>query len=117
MHDDETNNSPRLQAIKHKILRVGFICSGTLLERTKVCGKPNCACASDPKARHGPYFEWNRREDGALRHRAVSPDEARRIQRAQESYQLILRLLTDWEDESARTILGADRVSRRRSRR
>lgn len=25
---------------------------GSIVERRRTCGKPNCACASDPKARH-----------------------------------------------------------------
>ncbi len=29
---------------------------GSLSERTIKCSKPACACAKDPKARHGPYY-------------------------------------------------------------
>ena len=36
-----------------------YLSSGTLLKRMKVCGNPRCHCASDPAARHGPYFEWS----------------------------------------------------------
>jgi hypothetical protein len=34
-----------------------YLSSGTLIQRTKVCGNPNCHCARDPAARHGPYSE------------------------------------------------------------
>jgi hypothetical protein len=112
-----TTNARRIRAVKRLLQRVDLICSGTLLERTKVCGKSYCICASDPKARHGPYYEWNRWEDGALRHRAASPEEARQIRRAQQSYQRVLKLLAAWEDESARIILGTKRGSRRPSTR
>ena len=101
----------RITRIRRQIARLDVICSGTLLERTKVCGKPNCRCATDPEARHGPYFEWNRREEGTLRHRAISPQEAVRIRRAMENYQRLLALLEQWERESTRSILGAKRLS------
>ena len=35
-----------------------YLCSGTLLRRMKMCGKPGCRCSEDPDARHGPYYEW-----------------------------------------------------------
>lgn len=117
MRNNEKADAARLETIRRQIQGLDLICSGTLLGRTKACGKPNCACASDPAARHGPYYEWNRWENGALRHRTVSPEEARAIRRAQRNYQQILKLLTDREDETACTVLGPKRASRRRTRR
>jgi hypothetical protein len=109
--------TPRIEAIRRRIVRVDWICAGTLLERTKVCGKPTCRCASDPTARHGPYYEWNRLRPEGLRHRVVSAEDARQIRRAQESYQLILGCLEQWEEESARVLLGPPRAPRRSGRR
>jgi hypothetical protein len=43
-----------------------YLSSGTLLKRMKVCGNPRCYCASDPAARHGPYFEWSYLKAGKL---------------------------------------------------
>jgi hypothetical protein len=104
----------RIAAIKERISRLALICTGTLLERTKVCGKANCRCAADPAQRHGPYFEWNRLEQGVLRHRAVSADQAKRIRSAQDNYQRLLDLLAQWELESLRAILGSDRLKPRK---
>lgn len=104
----------RIARIRNRIGRIELICSGTLLERTKVCGKPNCRCASDPSAEHGPYYEWRRREQGHLRHRIVTADEARRIRSAQDDYQRLLSLLESWEEESLVTILGRDRLTHRK---
>lgn len=106
--------NPRTFALKQGLTRVDLICSGTLLERTKLCGKAGCRCTQDPHQRHGPYFEWNRLENGKLRHRVVSPAEARTIRRAQHNYQRVLRLLAQWEDESLMTILGPDRLRHRK---
>jgi hypothetical protein len=104
--------SPRIEAIKRRIARVDWICAGTLLERTKVCGKPNCRCAVDPAARHGPYYEWNRLRPEGLLHRVVSAAHARQIHQAQQNYQILLGYLEQWEEESVRSILGSERALR-----
>jgi hypothetical protein len=108
--------SSRIAEIQRQIARVDLICSGTLLKRTKVCGKPNCRCAKDPDAQHGPYYEWKRREQNRLRHRIVSADEARSIRKAQDDYQRILELLAEWEDLSLGVILGPERLTHRKRR-
>src|ERR1017187_10855813 len=35
---------------------------GSLSERTIKCSKPGCACAKDPKTRHGPYHSLRSEE-------------------------------------------------------
>jgi hypothetical protein len=84
-----------------------LVCSGTLLERLKTCGKPNCRCAKDPEARHGPYHEWSRREDGRLAHSSVSPEQAKQLRQAISNYRKIQDLLKRWERETAAIILNA----------
>ena len=70
--------SSRIARIQRQVARMDLICSGTLLKRTKVCGKPNCRCARDPDAEHGPYYEWKRRENNRLRQEiAILIEEAR----------------------------------------
>ena len=107
----------RIRQIRRRIGQIELICSGTLLERTKVCGKPNCRCAQDPAAQHGPYYEWKRREQNQLRHRIVTAEEAREIRRAQDAYQALLGMLATWEDESLAIILGRDRLTHRKHER
>ena len=80
-------------------------CSGTLFTRTKVCGKPNCSCAQDVKARHGPYFIWVHREAGRLIHRIISPEQAQSARRAIANFRQIRRLLARWDRESAKDIV------------
>lgn len=111
------STAKRIASIKERLERIELISTGTLMKRTKTCGKPNCRCAADPAQRHGPYFEWNRLEQGKLRHRVVSAAEATQIRTAQENYQRILALLARWEDESLRDILGAKRLKNRKQRR
>ncbi len=106
----------RIREIQRRIARIDLICSGCLIVRTKICGKPNCRCAHDPAAAHGPYYEWKRREHNRLRHRIVSAEQARRIRRALDSYQRVLELLAEWEDLSLGVILTPERLTQRKQR-
>ena len=92
--------------LRRAISAMDFVASGTLQIRTKVCGKPNCRCATDPEARHGPYYEWSRYKNGRLVHRTVSPDQAALLVHGIENRKAILELLGRWEEETAEEILG-----------
>jgi hypothetical protein len=81
------------------------ICSGTLHRRTKLCGKPNCACRRSPKARHGPYYQWSRRKGGRQENMVIPAQAVPRFQRAVANYRTLRRLLRTWEEESARLML------------
>jgi hypothetical protein len=95
----------RIEEIRNQIDSFDLICSGSLIERTKTCGKSNCRCATDPGARHGPYHEWSWREGGRLVHKIVTPHQAERLRQAIDHYRKIQALLTLWERESRRIIL------------
>ncbi len=49
---------------------------GSLSERTIKCSKPGCACAQDPKARHGPYFSLTHAVGGKTRSRYLTGEQA-----------------------------------------
>lgn len=110
------------QRIKHSRDRIGriraafaeieYLCSGTLVERMKLCGKPGCRCAQDPLARHGPYYEWGHMKDGRLVHRMVTPDQAELLRQAITNHRCAKKLMRDWEEETERLIdLEAPRQS------
>jgi hypothetical protein len=94
----------RIARIQAAIGAVDHLCSGTLLRRTKLCGKAGCRCAQDPAARHGPYYEWGHMHGGRLVHRMVSPRQAALLRRAIQNYRRVLRLLRAWEVETERII-------------
>lgn len=96
----------RILEIRERISAIDLICSGTLLERTKTCGKPNCRCAKDPGARHGPYYEWTWLEEGRLVHRTVTRAQADFIKKAIENYREIKSLFDRWKAETKAIILG-----------
>jgi hypothetical protein len=94
----------RMAHIRARIARIDRLCSGTLLRRTKRCGKPGCRCAEDPAARHGPYYEWGRMQGGRLVHRMVSPAAAALLREAIGNYRTVRRLLRAWENETVKLI-------------
>lgn len=49
---------------------------GSLSERYVKCSKPGCACASNPKARHGPYYSLTRGVGGQTHSRFLGAEEA-----------------------------------------
>jgi hypothetical protein len=49
---------------------------GSLSERTVKCSKPGCACAQDPKARHGPYFSLTHAVSGKTHSRFLTAEQA-----------------------------------------
>ena len=49
---------------------------GSLSERTVKCSKPGCACAQDPKARHGPYYSLTHAVEGKTHSRFLTPAQA-----------------------------------------
>jgi hypothetical protein len=98
----------RIARIREAIQAVDYLCSGTLLRRTKLCGKPGCRCAQDPAARHGPYYEWGHMKGGKLVHRMISTRQAARLRAAIKNYRTVRRLLRAWEAETERVIEAED---------
>src|ERR1700730_3374106 len=49
---------------------------GSLSERTIRCGKVGCACAANPKARHGPYHSLTQAVGGKTRSRFLTEEQA-----------------------------------------
>jgi hypothetical protein len=93
----------RIKTLRAKIFEIDHICSGTVVKSMLRCGKTNCRCASDPDARHGPYFQWNRMKKGKLAHSTITPEQALFFQKAIVNYRYVLKLLKRWEEESRKS--------------
>ena len=96
----------RTRELRRAINRMDFVASGTIHKRTKVCGRQNCRCATDPAARHGPYYEWSRRRDGRLVHSIITSEQAALFTQAIQNYREIQQLLRRWERETAQEVLN-----------
>jgi hypothetical protein len=98
----------RIECIRSALAHYELMCSGTLSERMMKCGKPNCGCAKDPAARHGPYYEWGRMRAGKQTHRYVNATQAQILRRAIANYRGPRRLLLEWEEHTERLIDAAE---------
>ena len=99
-----TKLSRKIEHIREKITSMDLVAQGTISKRTKVCGRPNCRCAEDPDARHGPYYEWTRRENGRYIHSVISPEQAKHLAVAIDNHKKLKLLLKRWSRETARIL-------------
>jgi hypothetical protein len=58
------------------LAQLGFVWPGTLQRRMMTCGKPQCPCHQNPRARHGPYFCWTSKKNGKTVTRMLTREEA-----------------------------------------
>ncbi len=96
----------RTKELRRTINAMDYVASGHIHKRTMRCGKDNCRCAQDPNARHGPYYQWSRRQDGRQVHSALTPQQAKLLGHAIANLRAIQELLTVWDRETAAEILN-----------
>jgi len=70
---------------------------GSLGERRMKCGKPNCPCAHDPDARHGPYFSLTRAHQGRTESRYLSPGAADLVRRQLDAHRELRARVREYE--------------------
>jgi hypothetical protein len=102
--DKAAKSHEKIAAIQKSIVAMEYLSSGTLLKRMKVCGNPRCHCATDPAARHGPYYEWSYLKGGKLRHRTLTPAQAGIMRLAIANYRKTKKLLRVWETQTLNLI-------------
>lgn len=96
--------------LKTRIQEIGFIATGSLVERWTLCGKPNCRCSADPKHRHGPYYQLSWKEDGVTVTRRLPSEHAQLYQQWLDNRGQLDSLLREMQRvsaEAARHILRA----------
>ena len=93
-----------IESIRRQIAAIGLVAQGTLSKRMKICGRPNCHCAEDPQARHGPYYEWTRREKGRYVNTLISEEQAGELATAIDNHKRVLVLLKRWSTETAKVL-------------
>ena len=65
---------------------LGDMRPGTLLANFTKCGKPNCRCAHDETAKHGPHYMINRTLDGTRKSVRLRTDEVETAQGELDEY-------------------------------
>jgi hypothetical protein len=99
-----TKSREKIAEIQRTLSGMEYLSSGTLLKRMKVCGNPRCHCASDPAARHGPYFEWSYLKAGKLHHRTLTPEQAEIMRLAITNQRKAKKLMRAWEAQTLNLI-------------
>ena len=97
-------HAQRFQDLKRGLDQLEYFCKGTVLKRMMKCGKAQCACASDPNKRHGPYFELTYKANGKTVNVKLSPEAAPLYKAASLQYRKLKTLLNRLEKLS-QTIL------------
>lgn len=72
---DDDDITARQREITDQIAALGPCLPGSITERTNQCGKPSCACHTDPNRRHGPYRLWTRKIAGKTITRALTTEQ------------------------------------------
>ena len=66
---------PRVRQLATELAQPQPMRRGSVSERLIKCGKAGCACARDPKARHGPYQSLTQAVGGKTRSRFLTPEQ------------------------------------------
>ena len=93
-------HTQRFQELKRGLEQLECFCKGTVLKRMMKCGKAQCACASHPAKRHGPYFELTYKANGKTVNVKLSPQAAPLYRAASLQYRKLKGLLNRLEQLS-----------------
>lgn len=52
------------ERLKRRVASLGYVVQGSITKRNMVCGNSACRCHTDPRYRHGPYFQLSWKEAG-----------------------------------------------------
>ena len=89
---------------------------GSIVERLRRCGRPNCACARDPKARHGGKFLTVHLE-GRTQALHLRPEDEARVRQAIAAYGRVWAIINGLTACELRELRRAGRERRRARRR
>lgn len=94
-----------------QLTQIGFIATGTVIQRSTRCGTPGCGCHADPPRLHGPYYQWTTKVAGKTVTRRLTDHDAALYQEWIANNRQLRQLITQMRQISARAselILTAD---------
>lgn len=68
----------RYRELTDQIRELGFIATGSVVERYTVCAAAGCHCHADPPTRHGPYLQYTRKVAGKTITARLTGEQAQR---------------------------------------
>jgi hypothetical protein len=84
-----------------QLAEIGFIASGTVIERSTRCGTPGCRCHADPPQLHGPYHQWTTKAAGKTITRRLTSQQAALYREWIDNNRRLRRLVTQMRQISA----------------
>jgi hypothetical protein len=87
MASERNENQKRRRELREALraLSCAPLMRGSIVERVRRCGRPNCACAKDPAARHGGKF-LTVHLDGRTQSLHLRPEDEERVRQAIAAY-------------------------------
>jgi Family of unknown function (DUF6788) len=108
----------RYHALLDEIRDLGFIATGSVIERYTVCTAAGCRCHADPPQRHGPYLQHTRKVAGKTVTARLTTKQAERYREQIANRRRLDEIITAMDDIStqARDLLDPAQANRKRSR-
>ena len=91
----------RRAELKDQIAHVADLRPGSLVERYRRCGKPNCHCAARGAVAHGPSYSLTHEVHGKTVTKVIPPDAIEQTRRQIAEYQRFRSLAKQLVDTSA----------------
>ena len=101
------------KAVKAQIEQIRYVMQGSVVRRTKQCGKPGCRCQMGPEYEHGPYYQWTRKIQAKTVTSVLTPAEARLYQQWIRNERQLTRLIAKMyriSTRAARYLVGEERM-------
>ena len=92
----------RRDALRAALAQVADMRPGSLVERYRRCGKPNCHCAREGERGHGPSFSLTHAVKGKTVTKIIPPEAVVRTRQQIEEYQQFRALGQELVDASER---------------
>lgn len=94
----------QFDSFRRELVALDYFCKGTVLSRMMKCGKTNCACRSDPSARHGPYYELTFKRTGKTINIPLTQDQADVFKAGTREWRRLKNILQRMEGASRRAL-------------
>lgn len=91
---EQTQRRRRHLGEQFRALSLEPLMRGSLVKRVRRCGRPNCACASDPSRRHAGMF-LTVQLDGRTQALHVRPEDEARVGAALAAYRTLWDLINE----------------------
>lgn len=106
----------RYTALLEDIQELGFIATGSVIERYTTCTAAGCRCHADPPQKHGPYHQYTRKVAGKTVTVRLTPEKAERYREQITNRRRLDEIIAAMEDISAqaRDVITPPLAPRRR---